>query len=390
MFQELKEFLRWGDGDEAVLRGLHAILSPDFARITDVFYQRVLEHQGARAALMGGESQVGRLKITLASWMGRLLSGPWDEEYFELRCRIGRVHVLIALPQHYMVGAMNVVRQEFARILFREFASRPMELGEAQTSVSKVLDLDLAIMLHAYREDLLMQQSRLERLSTFGQFVGAISHELRNPLGVIESSLYIIKNRAGDNERIVRHAHRIGEQLTIANSIITGLLDVSRDRRDRPLVHENVQLRALFQGALSSLTVPAGVKVSAEGLDDLTELKGDPTQLHQVLRNLLANALQAVGNSGAIAVRAQAISGKLEVAVADSGPGVEPVIRNRLFEPLISARTGGIGLGLSLAKRLVERHGGTISYAPQGPGARFVISLPIGQPAGPAPASNGT
>jgi hypothetical protein len=100
LFQELKEFLRWGDGDEAVLRGLHAILSPDFARITDVFYQRVLEHQGARAALMGGESQVGRLKITLASYPDRDFSGKIGFIYPTVtpETRTAKVRIEVANP----------------------------------------------------------------------------------------------------------------------------------------------------------------------------------------------------------------------------------------------------------------------------------------------------
>lgn len=376
LFQELKRYVLWSTADEQALHALQPVLSPELESIADVFYRRILDHESARLALEGGESQVGRLKVSLVAWMKRLLSGPWDEDYFELRCRIGRIHVRIALPQHYMFGAMNVIRQEFDLILLREYESRVEELSRARAAVSKILDLELAIMLHTYREDLLAQQNRIERLSTFGQLVGAIGHELRNPLGVIESSLYILKSRAGGDERMLKHANRIGEQLTISNNIITGLLDMIRDK---PLVRERVELQALFEGALSSLSVPPGVSVQVDGLAVLPELQGDATQLRQVLRNLLENALHAVGQSGEITVRARRLDDRIELAIADSGPGVEPAIRKRLFEPLISARPGGIGLGLSLVKRFVERHGGSIAYAPEGAGARFVISVPLGK-----------
>ena len=65
--------------------------------------------------LEGGESQVGELKRALVRWMEGVFLGPWDQDYFELRCRIGRVHVRVGLPQHYMFGAMNVLRREFLR-----------------------------------------------------------------------------------------------------------------------------------------------------------------------------------------------------------------------------------------------------------------------------------
>ena len=85
-------------------------------------------------------------------------------------------------------------------------------------------------MLHTYRDDLLAQQARVERLSTFGQLVGSIGHDLRNPLGVIETSLFILRGRVGEDERATKHLDRIGEQLRIANGIITNLLDMIRNR----------------------------------------------------------------------------------------------------------------------------------------------------------------
>jgi len=375
LFQELKRYVKFEAQDEDSLRRLHPIMAPELVRIADVFYSRILEHEGARIALEGGESQVGRLKGTLVVWMDRFLRGPWDEAYFELRCRIGRVHVRIALPQHYMFGAMNVIRHEFDLLIERAFGAQPEETRRARSAVSKLLDLELAIMLHTYREDLLAQQNRVERLSTFGQLVGSIGHELRNPLGVIESSLYILKSRAGNDERIVKHVGRIGEQLTIANNIISALLDTIRDK---PLSRQRVSLLALVDSAIGTLAVPPSVAVKLDGVAELPEFDGDPTQLRQVLRNLLENALHAVGASGEVMVQARTTGDKIEIAVEDSGPGVDPAIQKRLFEPLISAKPSGIGLGLSLVKRFVERHGGTICYAPQGRGARFLIELPLG------------
>ena len=122
-------------------------------------------------------------------------------------------------------------------------------------------------MLHTYREDLLAQQARIERLSTFGQLVGSIGHELRNPLGVIETSLYILKGRpASGDERTVKHLDRIGEQVGIANRIVSDLLDMIRDR---PLTQEPVRLDEVWQSAASAVQRPPRVIVSARGLDML-------------------------------------------------------------------------------------------------------------------------
>ena len=90
VFEELKRYVSFGPADEAALRALHPVAQPHFQRISKLFYDRILGHEQAKTALEGGESQVGRLKITLVAWMERLLWGPWDDEYFQVRCRIGR------------------------------------------------------------------------------------------------------------------------------------------------------------------------------------------------------------------------------------------------------------------------------------------------------------
>ncbi len=294
LFAEIKRYVEWGREDEQSLRRLHVEAAPHFARIADQFYERILTHEGARQALVGGESRVGHLKVTLIAWMDRLLSGPWDEEYFALRCRIGRVHVRIALPQHYMFGAMNQLRRELDDVIVSGFAHEAEALNPLRGALGKVLDLELAIMLHTYREDLLSQQQQQERLATFGQLVGSIGHELRNPLGVIESSLYILEQRAGEDARSRKHLERIGEQVRVSNGIINALLDMIRDR---PLVRTPVSLAATVASVLGALMPPAGVRIRLEGLDALPTIDADAGQLRTVVMNLVENAIAAAGDA---------------------------------------------------------------------------------------------
>lgn len=371
---ELKRYTRFGEVDEGALRALHQKLAPDFDTIAEVFYQRTLEHEGARAALTSGESQTGRLKVTLIGWLDRLLSGPWNEEYFDSRAHIGRVHVRIELPQHYMFCAMVIVSEELNLRIERLYAAKPEARRRASRAVEKILGMDLAIMLHAYREDLMAQKVRIERLSTFGQLVGSISHELRNPLAIIDSSLYLIKSRLAGDEAVLKHINRITEQLNISSSIVAALLDLVRDR---PLLRERLRLARLVEDVLATLLIPTEVKIRCEGLEDLPEFQGDGMQLRQALRNLLENALHAASPTGEVTVQAHDRNGTIEITVADTGSGVSDEIRPRLFEPLISNKPGGTGLGLPLAKRFIERHGGTIVYAPGEGGARFIVQLPL-------------
>lgn len=369
---ELKRYIDFGAADEAALRMLLPIARPHFPALGDVFYARVREHEGARAVLEEGPAQVERLKCRLIEWLERMLSGPWDDEYFQLRCRIGRIHVRIGLEQHYMFGAMNVVRRGLDALIDAHFLHSPEALRAVRAAVARVLDLELAIMLHSYREDLVEQQARAARLSTFGQLVGSIGHELRNPLGVIESSLYVLQQRAPDDPRVRQHLDRIAEQVQLASGIVGSMLDLIHDR---PLVRSQVQVGALVRSAAQAVLRPNEVRLTVDGLDD-ARVDGDATQLRQAFLNLIENAVQAVGKSGEVRVIGQ-VGPLSAIAFEDSGPGVDPVILPRLFEPLATSKPTGNGLGLALVKRIVERHGGAIHYeAREGGGARFVVQLP--------------
>jgi two-component system sensor histidine kinase HydH len=379
---ELKRYVGFGEADESLLRELHAAAAPSLGRVATVFYDRILGHPEARKVLQGGESQVGHLKVTLVAWMDRLLRGPWDEDYWRSRLHIGRVHVRIGLPQHYMFGAMNVVRSELDALARERFGADPARLDRARGALGKIIDLELAIMLHTYRDDLLAQQARAERLSTFGQLVGSIGHELRNPLAVIDSSLHLLRAHVGEDPGTRKHLDRIGEQVSVASGIISNLLDMIRDR---PLARERVDLAAVVAAAAASLERPRAVSVELDGLEALPAVQGDPLQLRQVFANLLENAIFAASPSGSVRVQGRTTERTVSLDVEDSGPGVDPATRRRLFEPLITTKDRGVGLGLALVKRIAERHGGAVEYSERpGGGARFTVVLPIEGPPPPS------
>jgi signal transduction histidine kinase len=373
LFEELKRYVAWSARDEAALKALHASAAPHFSRIADVFYEAILQHEEARRALAGGESQVGHLKVTLQQWLERLLTGPWDEEYFEARCRIGRRHVRINLPQHYMFGAMSLVRRELGAVVMAAYLGQPEQLDSARQALGRILDLELAIMLHTYREDLLSQQARLERLSVFGQLVGSIGHELRNPLAVVESSLYIARRSVSGNEKAEKHLERAGRQLAIAQGIITNLLDMIRDK---PLTSKRLKLAEVVESAAAALAWPQGVSFATDAMEGL-EAAGDAVQLNQVFTNLLSNAIEATSPAGQVLARGARVEGDVVIAIEDTGPGVDATTARRLFEPLITTKAHGTGLGLALVKRIAERHGGSVTYEPRvGGGALFRVRLP--------------
>ncbi len=161
--EELQRYVGFAAGDEQALRSLAPHATPHLRRIADEFYDRLSQHEEADRVFSGPE-QVERLKVTLQQWMRELMSGPWDEAYYERRARIGRRHVQIALPQRYMFAAMDVIRIELAGIAQSAFDADLDARTAVISALHRIIDIELAIMLETYREAFVHKVQHLERL----------------------------------------------------------------------------------------------------------------------------------------------------------------------------------------------------------------------------------
>ena len=378
-FESLKQYVGFTEASSGALRALHPLAQPSFVPIVDDFYAAIEAHPGARAAIRGGPAQVERLKQTLVEWVDSMLLGPHDEAYFQVRSRIGRVHVRIELPQGFMFTAMNRIRVHLLDVLRERLVDDPAALQSGATALHQILDLELAIMLETYREDLVAKNRSAERLATIGQFSAGIGHELRNPLGVIESSLFLLRQHLGwdaaSQPNVAKHLDRIGGEVVRANKTIQDLLDLARNRPPR---RHLTKLRHLVESAAANALLPPMVRVTVTSLPDDLVVHVDPDQIQQVLVNLFANAAQAMPQGGRIEVAATVLpsSDAASIRVQDDGPGIPAEVRHRIFEALFTTKAKGSGLGLALCRRIVEAHGGNIQLAPSQTGAAFVLVLP--------------
>jgi len=385
LFDSLKQYVGFTDVYSATLREFHATAEPFFVPIVDDFYQAIQAHSGASAAITGGQPQIERLKRTLVLWLDSLFLGPHDEVYFERRARIGRMHVRIALPQAFMFTAMNRIRIHLIDALREAVGPRTPELQRLATAVHQILDLELAIMLETYREDLLTKNRNAERLATIGQFSASIAHELRNPLGVMESSIFLLRQHLGpqvaSTPNVAKHLDRIAGEITRANNTIRDLLDLARNRPPR---RQRTALRPLLEKAAAAASLPDRLVLEVKSGDDL-QVDVDPDQFQQVLVNLLLNAEQAMNAAGHITIDGEPLAGGgARLRVRDDGPGVPDDGRHRIFEALFTTKAKGSGLGLALCRRIMEAHGGTIDLEPTDRGASFVLTVP--DAAAPTPA----
>jgi signal transduction histidine kinase len=225
-------------------------------------------------------------------------------------------------------------------------------------------------------------------------FLGMLSHELRNPLAPIRNSLYILDRAPPGGEAVRRAKEVAARQVTHLARLVDDLLDVTRiARRKIELRPTHLDVAALVrrtaedhQGLMHERTLEFRVDVSAAP----AVVHGDETRLAQVIGNLLQNAAKFTPPGGAVSIALHVLDREAEVRVRDTGRGIEPALLADVFEPFVQAQQsidrpeGGLGLGLALVKSIVDLHGGTVWAASEGTGmgTQITVRLPLADAVG--------
>jgi len=221
------------------------------------------------------------------------------------------------------------------------------------------------------------------------EFLGVMSHELRNPLAPICSSIYLLDRAPPDSPVAARARKVLQRQTQHLTRLVDDLLDVTRITRGKIEIHRaRLDLRDVIRSTcddLRSLFDDAGIDLRLEQPVGPLWVDADATRMAQVAGNLLRNALKFTPAGGNVIVSVTADGGRAEISLRDTGIGMEPGQVERMFEPFAQAEQGlartegGLGLGLPLAKELVRLHGGSIRATSEGPGrgSQFVVTLPL-------------
>jgi signal transduction histidine kinase len=225
---------------------------------------------------------------------------------------------------------------------------------------------------------------RRERLSTLGGMAAGVAHEIRNPLNAVSMGLQRLRGEfeTAQDDEYRRLLDLIQGEVRRLNGIVEEFLSLARPLTLDLRATAVADLVAEVTGLVEAEATGAGVKIERGLPADLPPVRADRDRLKQVLLNLSLNALEAMPGGGTLRLAASAARQALTITVSDTGTGIAPEMRGRLFEPYVTSKARGVGLGLAIARRIVEAHGGRITAESEpGQGTRFRIALPLGGPA---------
>ena len=294
------------------------------------------------------------------------------------------------LPMQYAAANRTAVRNEI------EILRADGKVRHIQNDVEPLFDADGTVIGCVNICVDLTEQKRAERMLREAdrrkdEFLASLSHELRNPLVPLRNALDELR-RSGNDPLVAGRAYAIMErQLFHLVRLTDDLLDVSRMTRNKiELRRERIDLRLVLQGAIETtqpLIAVAGHILTVDIPRDAVWVYVDFTRLAQAVSNLMNNAVKYTPRGGRITLRAVVVGDEVTITVSDTGVGIAPWVLPHIFEMFMQAEdpTGqprdGLGIGLTLARRLIELHEGRIEAMSEGPdsGATFVIRLPRAQ-----------
>ncbi|KAA0218330.1 GHKL domain-containing protein [bacterium] len=230
-----------------------------------------------------------------------------------------------------------------------------------------------------------MSNGASSRLEFLGQLAGGLAHEIKNPLSTMKLTLQLLQEDFSQDKsalamRSLRKIELLLKEITHLDEIVQEFLRLSRGH---DLKYQRTDLGDMIRDLVEFLAAEANQKSVTLRSQLEGELDGiivDATYIRQALTNLLKNALEATEpkGGGEVIIRARRHGDVVMVEVIDTGVGVAPANRERMFRPYFTTKKGGTGMGLPMVRRIVEEHGGQVTYeSVEGTGSRFVLLLPV-------------
>jgi len=222
--------------------------------------------------------------------------------------------------------------------------------------------------------------SRAEHLSTLGEMVAGISHEIRNPLGIIKSSSELLKKKMAGYDPSNTIPDIIIEESVRLNNIITDFLNFAKPRIPNMIACNVEDILEKNINFLASHIEQEGYRVEKHYDPNIPEITADSDMLYQAFLNILINAMQAMPEGGKIRVAIQSTDNTVKIFFEDEGEGIPQDLMGKIWDPFFTTKAKGTGLGLGIVKNIIESHSGNVQIRTSpGAGARVKVELPVKQ-----------
>jgi signal transduction histidine kinase len=246
-------------------------------------------------------------------------------------------------------------------------------LYKAQLELKKMVD-ERSAELKKAQDELLKK----ERLAAIGTLANEVSHELRNPIQVLNSDLYVLEKKLKnvEDKKVLERLQSLKKQMTSMNKIISNMLDFSRSRE---LKLEKCNVNELVKEAIGLVEIPSQVRVHLELSNVIPEAKLDTQEIRQAMINLVTNAYEAMPEGGPLQISSDLASlNQVEIKIQDTGYGIPKECLDKIFEPFNTTKIRGNGLGMAVVKKIVDRHKGTITVESEvNKGTTFTMRFPL-------------
>jgi len=254
----------------------------------------------------------------------------------------------------------------------------PAELSVGSIADSTHNSVGLVVVAKDIMDRKCLQEKLIvsEKLAAVGKLAASFSHDIRNPLAVIKNSVCFLEMKLKEtkDEKVLKHLKILNEEINYANLMVNDVLDFTRAS---PPHLQEVDINEIVHGALSSVSMPENIRVIFKPAATKV-MPLDKAQLQRVFTNLVLNAAQAMPDGGQLTIETSECDDWVSLSFCDTGVGIGEENLRKMFTPFFTTKVGGVGLGLSICKQIVEGHGGEISVnSKEGYGSTFTVKFPI-------------
>jgi signal transduction histidine kinase len=381
---EIRACVGFGATEQGIVAEVLPVLVRDLDRIGD----RVAHAIEAGDVIVGlavtDRPRGSRLRRLLTTWIEAGLRGPHDDAFHERRSGDARLDVQLGLTPARLIAAMGVLRRELCTAVVLAITEHE-PCARACEAINILVDLELAIIMRRQqveadeRQVLRERQAQAGKLLAMQTLTAGLAHEVRNPLNAAKLQLELLERRLRRSEgdpRLVESAELVHREIERLTGLLKEFLDFAQPPQLAATDHDLV---AVVGGALESVQDAASARgasleLSASARSVVAAV--DAAKVHQVVVQVVRNAVEAVSRGGHVAVEVAPTADGARIVVRDDGPGIPADALPRIWEPFFSTKDGGIGMGMSIAHSLVDLHHGTIEVRTSSAGTELEIRLP--------------